>query len=65
MKILVILILPGLVYQYRWGIIKMIAAVAVALFALKSFGIYLVAIILTLAPWAGLFWFIGLVVEDP
>ena len=65
MKILVILIFLGLVYQYRWGIIKMIAAVAVALFALKSFGIYLVAIVLTLAPWVGLFWFINLVVEDP
>lgn len=65
MKIFVILILLGLVYQYRWGIMKMIAAVAVALFALKSFGIYLVAIILTLAPWVGLFWFINLVVEDP
>lgn len=65
MKILVILIFLGLIYQYRWGIIKMIAAVAVALFALKSFGIYLIAIVLTLAPWVGLFWFINLVVEDP
>ena len=65
MKILVILIFLGLVYQYRRGIIKMIAAVAVALFALKSFGIYLVALVLTLAPWAGLFWFIGLVDDEP
>ena len=65
MKILVILILLGLVYQYRWSILKMIAAVAVFLLALKFFGIYLAAIVLTLAPWVGLFWFIGLVDDEP
>lgn len=65
MKVFAILILLGLVYQYRWSIMKIIAAAAVILFALKSFGIYLVAILLTLAPWAGLFWFINLVSDEP
>ena len=65
MKVFAILILLGLVYQYRWCIMKIIAAAAVILFALKSFGIYLVAILLTLAPWAGLFWFINLFSDEP